>query len=555
MDFLRELFTGSSVAHAILVFAMIVAGGLALGSIRVRGISLGVAGVLFSGLAFGHFKITVGHEIMEFMRDFGIILFVYAVGTQVGRGFFSSFKRDGLALNLMAASVVVLGALIVVLLVKIAGISPAAAVGMYSGSVTNTPSLAAAQQAFLEIPNLSSEMLKLPGLGYAAAYPVGVVSIILSLFVLRILFRVDPAAEAVRFQEAHEKPGAKMLYMDLRVENANLEGHAVSQLPALAESGLVVSRIVHGGQAQVAMPDSVIHRGDVIRVVGPAEKLKEFRIIVGSEVKLDLALAGAQITTRSLIVTRREVVGKTVEELEPYLYGVALTRIQRSGVELPASGDVEIQYADTVTVVGEAEALNRFGRIVGDSAKELNHPQLVPVFLGIALGVIAGSIPFSLPGMPAPVRLGLAGGPLVVAILLTRLGRIGPVIWYMPASANALLREIGIALFLACVGLKSGDRFVEVILQGPGLIWMAGAAVVALVPIFTVAFVARFKYRMNFLTLCGLIAGSMTDPPALAFAGQMTPSNAPMVSYAAVYPLVMVLRIISSQILVMILIR
>ena len=554
MDFLRELISGDSGAHAILVFAMVVAGGLALGSVKVRGVGLGVAGVLFSGLIFGHFRISVSHEVLEFMRDFGIILFVYAVGTQVGRSFFSSFKRDGILLNGLAAVLVLLGALTAWVLAK-AGVFPAAAaVGAYSGAVTNTPSLAAAQQAILEIPGISPATAALPGLGYAVAYPGAVLGIILSMFLCRVFFRVNPAAEALQYQKMHEHSGSGVQFMDLRVENPNLDGCAIEKLPALAETGLVVSRLVHDGRAQVAQPDSVVRKGDILRVVGPHEKLHAFQLIVGAEVKMDLSLAGAGIVSRSLIVTRREVVGKAIEELEACLYGVTITRVQRSGIEFAATESVEIEYADTVTVVGDEDAIKRFGRILGDSANALNHPQLVPVFIGIAIGIVLGSIPFSLPGMPAPVRLGLAGGPLVAAIVLSRLGRIGPVIWYMPASANALLREVGIALFLACVGLKSGERFAETLLQGQGLIWMAGAAAITLVPVFIVALIARLRYRVNYLTLCGLIAGSMTDPPALAFAGQMAPSHAPMVAYAAVYPLVMVLRILTAQILAMLLV-
>lgn len=553
MDILNQLAAANSVPHTVLVFALVIASGLALGSVRFRSVNLGVAGVLFSGLIFGHFKVHIPAEISEFVREFGLILFVYTIGMEVGPGFVASLQKDGLRLNLLAAFIVFAGAVITVLLNR-AGIEAPVAAGLFSGATTNTPSLAAAQQAFALLPGSSEAALKMPGMGYAMAYPFGIVGIILTMVLIRALFRIRPDEEAKKYSAAHGSSAAALQAVDLKVQNPNLNACPVDKIPGLQANGAVISRIFHDGKLSISMPDSVIYENDIVRVVGSREKIEELKLLIGPVSKIDFR-EKENIAVRQVMITRHEITGRRLEELDFPLYGITATRLRRGGIEFTAALEMELQFGDTLTVVGEQADIQKFASLVGNSSKELDYPQLIPVFLGIALGVIAGIWPIQFPGMPAPVKLGLAGGPLLVALLLSRVGRIGRITWYMPASANFMLREIGITLFLTCVGLKSGDRFLEVLLHGSGLLWMAGGALITFVPLFAAAVAARLKYKMNYLTLCGLLAGSMTDPPALAFANQITPSNAQVVSYAAVYPLVIILRVLCAQILVMFFLR
>lgn len=549
MESLSGLFHLDAVAQSLMVLACVIAFGLVLGSIRIFGISLGVAGVLFSGILFGHFDVTIVPETAEFVREFGLILFVYTIGMQVGPGFFASLKKDGASLNVLAVWIVLSGAVITVLLSRWGNIPFPVAAGMFSGATTNTPSLAAAQQALKEIPGITADALKMPGLGYAVCYPFGIVGIILTMIAVRAGFKIDPKKEAEKYacHAAKSKPPLEVI--DLKVENANLDGRMIDQLP-LPEKGVVLSRVMHEGIPQIALPDSRLFIGDVVRAVGAKEQLEDLKIIIGREVKIDWGTLTQKIITQRVIVTRREVAGKTLEDLDPFLYGVTVTRISRSEIEFPASPEIEINFADTLMVVGEERAIQKFSSIVGNSVKQLNHPELVPIFVGIAAGVLLGSWPFQIPGMPVPIKLGLAGGPLIVAILLSRIGRIGKLIWYMPVSANFMLREIGISLFLASVGLRSGGKFAEILFEGQGLYWMFCGALITVVPLALAALWMRLKSRMNYLTICGLLAGSMTDPPALAFANQIAPSSAQVVSYAAVYPMVMLLRVVCAQVLV-----
>ncbi len=552
MDWLTALMTQDSVAHAVVILALVAAFGLALGSIKVFGINLGIAGVLFSGLIFGHFDLGINPEIQEFAREFGLILFVYSIGMQVGPGFLDSLKREGLPLNMMAAGIVLGGALIAVLISVFAGVEMPVAVGLFSGGTTNTPSLAAAQSALKELPVYTEEMGKLPGLGYAVAYPFGVIGIIITMLFVRIVFRIDRHREAQRFEAAQARGASSLMRMNMDVTNPNLNGLALGEIPTLAESGVVVSRILHNGAASIAGPETRISMGDVLLAVGSAEDLEKLRIIIGKKSATDLVSLPCAITTRRLIVTRKEVLGETADSLGLLeKYGVTLTRLRRGEVELVVKTGTRLSFGDTVLAVGTADSLDQAEKVLGNSAKKLNHPEVVPVFVGIVLGVVLGSFPLAIPGLPAAVKLGLAGGPLVVAILLSRIGRIGPLVWYMPSSANLMMRELGIVLFLACVGLKSGDRFVETLTQGQGFYWMGLATLITLLPLLATALIGRIFLRLNFMSLCGLLAGSMTDPPALAFACAANESDSPMVAYAAVYPLTMILRVLCAQFMVL----
>jgi len=552
MDFLRELFMGESNAHTILAIAAVIAFGLVLGQIKFRGINLGVAGVLFSGLLAGHFQVKIQPEVAEFVREFGLILFVYTIGLQVGPGFFSSLKQHGLQLNLIAIWVVVCGALIAVGLHQFAGISLPAVVGMFAGASTNTPSLAAAQQMLKEIPGFSPQELNFSALGYAVCYPFGIVGIILSMIVMRRIFKINPVQEAQSYARENDGSKAMLEVGDYKIENVNLQDCSLDRVP-LPGSGVVISRVMHQGKMAVVQPDTKLSLGDVVRVVGPKELLESLVFILGRQVKVDWDSSKESLQVHRVMVTRHSVAGKKIEDLDPFLYGVAVTRIIRQELEITALPGMEIELADTLVVVGDEQGIARFSAVVGNSLRHLDHPHLIPVFVGIALGVIAGSWPIHLPGMPYPLRLGLAGGPLLVSILLSRIGRIGKLFWYMPPSANYMLREVGIAMFLACVGLRSGGQFVQTLLTGQGILWLAGGALITLIPLLTAALWMRLRNQSNYLTICGLLAGSMTDPPALAFANQQVQSSAQVVAYAAVYPLVMILRVIAAQVLILIL--
>jgi putative transport protein len=552
MAWFTELFQGESVASSVLILALVAALGLAIGSLKVKGVGLGIAGVLFSGLVFGHFQFAFNHEVMEFAREFGLILFVYTIGLQVGPGFIASLRREGLPLNIMAASIVVLGAVTAVVISFFAGIEIPVVVGLLSGATTNTPSLAAAQQALMDSGLTGAEVVKMPGLGYAVAYPFGIMGIILTMLVIRTVFRVNTVQEAEELRQERERTVVPLERANLIVENPNLEGMVLGEISLFEESGVVISRVRHGEDQFIAQADTMLHLGDIVLAVGPRSKLHALKLLVGKKTDVDLSAVPSNITSQTLIVTKKGVLGKSAPELGlRSKYDVQITRVRRSGVELPVSHSLRFQYGDRLVAVGEQQRIDQVAALFGNSEKALQYPEVIPVFVGIMLGVIVGSWPFEIPGVPTPVKLGLAGGPLLVAIVLSRIGRIGPLVWYLPSSANLVLREVGIVLFLACVGLQSGDRFVETLVQGDGLKWMAFASLITLVPLVVVGFVARVFQKTNFLTLCGLLAGSMTDPPALAFAGNVSNSDEPTVSYAAVYPLTMILRVLLAQLIVL----
>lgn len=549
------LFVASAAQH-VLILAAVAGAGIALGAVRWRGIGLGIAGVLFAGLAAGHWlaraDVPVDAEVLGFVREFGLILFVYTIGMQVGPGFVDSLRRSGLPLNLAAAAVVLLGLLMTALAWRLFGVTAPAAVGVMSGAVTNTPSLAAAQEAMGNLPGAPTDAASLAAAGYAVAYPFGILGIILALLLIRRMFRIDLDAEA---KEAGAPVGeqAALSTLNVEVQNPNLRDLPLSAVPTLDDGEVTVSRIWRDGQAMLATGDTRLAIGDVLLAVGPRARLDELCLIVGREASFDIRARPSNLETRRVIVTQRQVLGKTLAQLDlPERFGVQATRINRAGVDLPPRR-VRLQFGDNVLLVGDPAAIEFAAAALGNSSKRLNHPQVIAVFVGIILGVLVGSIPFSFPGVPAPIRLGLAGGPLLVAIVLSRIGNLGPVIFHLPISANLMLRELGIVLFLASVGLKSGGTFVETVISPAGAIWMGAGAMITFLPLVIVAGIARGVYRMNYPSLCGLLAGSMTDPPALQFATSFSGSEAPNVAYATVYPLVMLLRVVGAQVMVMLL--
>jgi putative transport protein len=553
MTWLEELRTGHTIAYALLVLSAAATLGLGLGKLKIRGIGLGIAGVLFSGILLGHFGFRIDHTILEFAREFGLVLFVYTIGLQVGPGFFTSLRKEGLPLNLMSAAIVLIGAALTLGAAFLFRMDIAAAAGLFAGATTNTPALGAAQQALKGLALADPVRQELPALAYAVAYPFGIIGIILSMILFRNIFRVNTSSEDQAFQAGHGASGKHLHRLNIEVSNANLNGVAIRELPGKSELGVVVSRIRFAGEDEVRTAKGAmhVHVGDVILAVGTREHLAKFRLITGVKSSADLMKEPGNVSFRRVVVTRAEALGRTVAELGfNEIHDVTVTRVVRSGIEMPAGPLVRLQFGDMLQVVGNEEDIEHAAQEVGNSSKALNHTNFVAVFLGVGLGVLLGVLPLHFPGIPVPVRLGIAGGPLLAAILLSQIGRIGPVVWYMPENANIALRELGIVLFLACVGLKAGDRFVEVIVSSSGLLWMGCAAVITILPLLIVGAFGRLVWKLNFMSLCGLLAGSMTDPPALAFANTTAGSDAPAVAYAAVYPLTMFLRIVVAQLIV-----
>jgi len=543
MNWIIDIFTKQSVSQAITILGCVAILGLLLGSIKIKGIGLGIAGVLFAGIGFGHFGLGINDSVLEFTRDFGLLLFVYTVGLQVGPGFLASLKKQGLWLNLLTLIAVFLGAGIVFFWHVIGKVPLAAAAGMFSGATTNTPSLAAGQTALSTIHVANA--VEISGTAYAIAYPFGVIGIILTMFIVKTVFRINPQTESKLPTTKQEKPSFRTLH----VTNTRLDGKISFQ----EEIGVVISRVCRNGEVFVPDSDTCLKVGDLINVVGTLEKIRKCAEIVGRESEVDIKSIPSILTTERVSVTHKKVLGKTLGELGFEGYGAVVSRVTRGEVEITANDDVALQFGDSLFLVGPKDAVDKVTEIVGNKAKTLNHPHMLTVFIGIVLGAILGAVPITLPGVPFPLRLGLAGGPLLVAITISLIGRLGPLVSYLSPGGNFVLREIGITLFLAAVGLKSGAHFFSVLLNGPGFFWMLAAATVTLGPLLVSATIGRLAFKISFVSLCGMLAGSMTDPPALAFATSFTASEEPLVAYATVYPLTMIARVFVAQVLVFVL--
>lgn len=555
MQWFSQLFFGHGIAQAIVALSLAVVIGLALGQIRIRGVCLGVGGVLFSGIALAHFGIRVEPEILEFAREFGLILFVFTVGMQVGPGFVDSLRRRGLFLNLAAVLIAVLGVAMAVVCRFALDLPVPVAVGLLSGAVTNTPSLAAASQAFTEImPEAAQEAVASAGMAYAVAYPFGILGIILTMLLIRLFFRISPEREldALRRLDAvHHPPLLARTYL---VSNPNLEGLSIRHFLEMYSLDLVISRVKdpEGEAFHAVRPDTVLQDKMLIHAVGREAQLEKLRVLAGPHRPDEKPDMSGPLVIRRLLVTRSRAAGKSVQTLglTPES-GVTVTRIIRAGVEFTAGPGVHLHYGDKLVCLGEAQDLERAGQAVGNSEKALDHPHLMPIFLGILCGVLVGSIPVAIPGLPSGIKLGLAGGPLLVAIILSRVNHFAGMVWYLPVGANLVLREVGIALFLACVGLNAGAGFMSTLLDGDGLLWMAAGACITFFPLIITAVLVRVYLKYDYASICGLLSGSMTDPPALAFSIQMLGSDAPSSVYATVYPLTMIMRILSAQMLVL----
>ncbi|WP_395716791.1 putative transporter [Prosthecobacter sp.] len=552
MSFLQQLRLEAPVACDLLIFSIVVLAGIGLGNIRVAGIRLGVAGVLFAGLAASHFGLRPEPGTAHFLKDFGLVLFVFALGMQMGPGFFASLRRQGRLLNGYAFALVAGGALVALLGGWMLDMPLPAIACLFAGATTNTPALGAAQQA-LTAAHVDAALVTLPALSYAATYPLAIVGIILSLILLRTFFKVDVAQEADLFRQEQGAGVEPLLRMNLRVENANLQGVAIANVPGIHETGVVISRhrAVGADEVTAATPDTRLHVGDLIMAVGTQAHLDQFRLVIGSVSTENLMKAPGSITYRRVVITNKRLLGKTVRELGlEHLHNVTVTRLSRGDLIFTALPDLKLQFGDMLQLVGDEDSLNNATRHLGNAVQLLQETKFAAIFTGILLGVLLGLYPFQIAGLPAPVRLGLAGGPLVMAILLSHLGRLGPMVMHMPLNANRALRELGIILFLANVGLLSGEKFAATVFSAQGLQWVLLGIFVTMLPLLVIGFIARKFHRVNFMTLSGLLSGGMTDPPALAFATTMARCDSPAIAYAAVYPLTMLLRIITAQILV-----
>nr|AMK08617.1 PM1071 protein [Pasteurella multocida] len=519
---------------------------------------LGIGGVLFGGIIVAHFTNQYGLKLdahtMHFIQEFGLILFVYTIGIQVGPGFFASLRQSGLKLNGFAALIVLLGSLAVIVIHKLADVPLDIILGIYSGAVTNTPSLGAGQQILSELG--LTQTTSTMGMAYAMAYPFGICGILLSMWLIRLFFRIKIDDEAKNFLKESGQDKETLGSINVRVTNPNLDGLRLVDIPGFDEKrDVVCTRLKRDEHISVPQANTIIQKGDLLHLVGEMPLLRKIKLVLGEEVDVPLSSFSGDLRSDRIVVTNEKVLGKKIRALGIHQkYGVVISRLNRAGVELVPTANTALQFGDVLHVVGRSEVLNQAVSILGNAQQKLQQVQMLPVFIGIGLGVLLGSIPFHIPGFPVPLKLGLAGGPLVVALILARIGSIGKLYWFMPPSANLALREIGIVLFLAVVGLKSGGNFVDTLVNGSGLEWMLYGIFITFVPLMIVGIVARLYAKMNYLSLCGLLAGSMTDPPALAFANAIKEeSGASALSYATVYPLVMFLRIISPQLLAILL--
>ena len=547
----------SDVALTICLLSLVAVLGLAIGHIRIRGISLGIGGVLFGGILVGHwlnrYDFVLNEHTLHFIQEFGLILFVYTIGNQVGPGFFASLRHSGLRLNGVAMAIVALSGVLVVALHLGMDVPLGVILGIFSGAVTNTPSLGAGQQTLAELGG--EQATEVMGMGYAIAYPIGILGILFTMWLIRLVFRIDIAAEAHEHEESLSKRQHGLESCNVRITNTNLDGARISDIPDFDRHDVMYSRLRRGEQFFIPRVDTRLALGDVLYLVGAPPALRRMQMIIGEEFVDSTPIHNTAYRSERAVVTNEAVIGKKIRHLNLQSnHDVVISRLNRAGIELVPTGGMTLQFGDVINLVGRQEDIETVMALVGNAQQKLQQVQMLPVFVGIGLGVLLGSIPVSVPGLPVALKLGLAGGPLVVAIVLARIGTIGKVYWFMPPSANLALREIGIVLFLSVVGLKAGGHFFQTLLSHDGLTWMGYGALITLIPLLVVGFLARWRGKLNYLTLCGLLAGSMTDPPALAFAnGLREESGAPALAYATVYPLVMFLRIILPQVLAVLL--
>ncbi len=552
MDWLYKIFTQVSIAQSVVIYGLVIAMGIWLGRLKVAGISLGVTWVLFAGLTFSYFGIAVDKGTEDFLKEFGLILFVYSIGLQVGPGFFASLRKNALGNNILAAGIVGSGVALTILLWYFSGNHISIMAGVMSGAVTNTPGLAAAQAAVSDL-NITGTDKSLITLAYAVTYPLGVFGIIGSLLLLKKMFGINIERE----QEFHRRLGKvranRPLSIHLQLENKQLIGQPLRKLFELLKEPIVVSRMYHNEEIITPTPSTILSENDVLLIVASKQMTEQLKLLVGPVSKTDLRKApDSQLQSASIVVTRAEVTHRRLGDIPEFQqHDFTLTRLQRAGIEMVPHGDIFLQLGDTVKVVGTEEGIDEVTRAMGNSLKKLEVPDLAPIFLGIVLGVILGSIPFHFPNIPVAIKIGMAGGPLIVALLLSRFGNMLYLNNYTTHSANLMIRELGITLFLASVGLSSGKNLSVAFADGRGWIWIGMGVLITIIPLVLIGLVARKYFRKTYFEICGLLAGASTDPPALAFATKLAGSDIPSVTYATVYPLTMILRIVAAQILIL----
>jgi aspT/yidE/ybjL antiporter duplication domain len=555
MNWLQDLLTNpNSIAHIVALYAFVIAAGVLLGKIKFFGISLGVTFVLFVGILAGHFGFTGNPAILSFVQDFGLILFVFCIGLQVGPSFFSSFKRGGITLNLLAVGIVFLNiAVALILYFALQGrVDIPMMVGILCGAVTNTPGLGAANEALQQLHYQGPEI----AMGYACAYPLGVMGIILSMIIIRYICRVDVQRDSDEIQKEEEaNPHMKPYTISLKVQNEALSGKTLSQVQNFLARDFVCTRIIQDGHMITPNANTVLRLGDRMFLVCAEDDSEAIMAFIGPKIEQDWDATNQQdkpMVSRRILVTQPNINGKTLGELHfSSMYGVNVTRVNRSGMDLFAARQLRLQVGDRVIVVGPQDAIERVANLLGNQLRRLDHPNIVTIFVGILCGILFGSLPIAIPGMPTPVKLGLAGGPLIISILIGRFGHKVKLVTYTTMSANLMLREVGLVLFLASVGIKAGENFVQMVVEGDGVLYVGLGFLITFIPLVITGIVARWHHRVNYFTLMGLIAGSNTDPPALAYANQIAGNDAPAVGYSTVYPLTMFLRILTAQLLVL----
>ncbi len=550
MDFITDLLLpgNTSIASTLVLYSFVIAAGIYIGKMRIAGVSLGVTFVLFVGILMGHFGYVVDNDVLKFVREFGLILFIFSIGLQVGPGFFSSFKKGGMRLNFLAVLVIVLNVAIVLGIYYFGNVHDISAlVGVMSGAVTNTPGLAAAQQAVSQMAG-GAEQANIMASGYAAAYPLGVVGIILSMFIVKWIFRIRTEDEIKQIELEQEDSHLKPYFMTVEVTNKLVDGKTMVELHDIVNTNFVVSRLMStDGTLVIPKSSTTIHTGDKLKIVCSANEADRFKAVIGPETEMDWESTPTPVYSRRIVITKSEYNGVALGSLRLHNgYQLNCTRVNRAGVDLLASPSLRLQMGDRITVVGDLADIDRLADRLGNSMKRLNQPNLITIFVGIILGIILGSINIGF-GM----KLGLAGGPLVVAILISRFGYKAKLVTYTSTSASMMLRELGICLFLASVGIAAGKDFARSVFNETGMWWVIWGFVITLVPLIIVGCIARGHDRINLLTIMGLVSGSNTDPPALAYANNSTGNDQPAVAYSTVYPITMFLRVVAAQALIL----
>ena len=550
MDWLQTLlWDPSSVAHIVALYAFVISAGVLLGKIKIFGVSLGVTFVLFMGILMGHFGFTGDTHILHFIREFGLILFVFCIGLQVGPSFFTSFKKGGMTLNALALGIVVLNIATALIIYFADGTIPLPMiVGILYGAVTNTPGLGAANEALNQL-NYTGDPI---ALGYACAYPLGVVGIIGSIIAVRYICRVNfkKEEEELHAKESGNKHKPHILHLEVR--NESISGKTLIKVKEFLGRPFVCSRIRHEGHVSIPNHETTFNIGDQLFIVCSEEDAPAVTAFIGREIQVDWEKQDMPMVSRRILITKSEINGKKLGDMHfRSMYGVNITRVNRSGMDLFADPNLTLQVGDRVMLVGQQDAVDRVSNVLGNQLKRLDTPNIITIFVGIFLGILFGSLPFAIPGMPTPVKLGLAGGPLVVAILIGRFGYKMHLVTYTTMSANLMLREIGIVLFLASVGIEAGEHFVQTVVEGSGLLYVGYGFLITVIPLLIIGLIARWYCKINYFTLMGLIAGSNTDPPALAYSNQTAGNDAPAVGYSTVYPLTMFLRILAGQMILL----